>query len=73
MHEWKFLFFYAFLLFADFFSITTFFKNLPGISFDSVSNSLDPDLAQQSVGPGLGPSCMQMLSAKDIGRKRVKL
>ena len=28
-----------------------------------VSNSLDPDQAQQNVGPDLGPNCLQGLSA----------
>ena len=27
-----------------------------------VSNGLDPDLNQGSVGPDLGPNCLQMLS-----------
>ena len=73
----------------DFFQLQLFKKNLPGISFDSVSNSLEPDQAEHSVGPDLslscmqmlsgvnmpdlGSSCMQMLSTEDIRRKRVKL
>ena len=32
-----------------------------------VSNSLDPDQAQQNVGPDLGPNCLQRLSADDTG------
>ena len=38
----------------------------------SVSNSLDPDQAQHSVGPDLGPNCLQKLSADDTSRQRVK-
>ena len=30
-----------------------------------VSNSLDPGQAQHSVGPDLGPNCLQWLSADD--------
>ena len=30
-----------------------------------VSNRLDPDQAQHSVGPDLGPICLQILSAED--------
>ena len=30
-----------------------------------VSNSLDPDQARHFVGPGLGPNCLQRLSADD--------
>ena len=30
-----------------------------------VSNILDPDQDQHSVGPDLAPTCMQMLSADD--------
>ena len=42
-------------------SKSTFSKN----SFRNtirVSNSLDPDLARQNVGPDLGPNCLQRLS-----------
>ena len=31
-----------------------------------VSNSLDPDKAQHSVGPDLGTNCLQRISADDI-------
>ena len=31
----------------------------------SVSNSLDPDQELRSVGPDLGPNCLQRLSAVD--------
>ena len=34
-----------------------------------VSNSLDPDQAQHFVRPDLGPSCLQMLSADQKGKK----
>ena len=30
-----------------------------------VSNGLDPDQDQHSVGPDLGPNCLQRLSADD--------
>ena len=30
-----------------------------------VSNGLDPDQDRRSVGPGLGPNCLGMLSADD--------
>ena len=30
-----------------------------------VSNGLDPDQDRHSVGPDLGPNCLQMLSADD--------
>ena len=31
-----------------------------------MSNSLDPDQAQDLVGPNLGPNCYQRLSADDF-------
>ena len=37
-----------------------------------MSISLDPDQARHSVGPDLGPNCLQTLSAADIRRLRVK-
>ena len=37
-----------------------------------VSISLDPDQARRTVGPDLGPDCLQMLSAEDTGRQRFK-
>ena len=46
--------------------LLTFFKN--NFSFMNafrVSNGLDPDQDRQSVGPELGPNCLQMLSAAD--------
>ena len=36
-----------------------------------VSNSLDPDQARHSVGPDLGPNCLQRLSADDNSKQRV--
>ena len=36
-----------------------------------MSNSLDPDLARQFVGPDLGPNCGQRLSADDTCKQRV--
>ena len=61
---------HAFLSSADFFSKSTFLKN----SFRNairVSNSLDPDQARHFVGPDLGPSYLQRLSADDTSRQRV--
>ena len=40
--------------------------------YHEMLNSLDPDQAQQVVGPDLGPNCLQRLSADDSGRQRVK-
>ena len=37
-----------------------------------VSNSLDPDQARRFVGPDLGPNCLQMLSAEETSRQRLK-
>ena len=34
-----------------------------------MSNSLDPDQARHSVGPDLGPNCLQRLSADDNREK----
>ena len=31
-----------------------------------MSNSLDPDHTQHTVGPGLGLNCLQRLSADDV-------
>ena len=56
--------FYVLLSSADFFSKLTFFKH----SFRNairVSNGLDPDQDQRSVGPDLGPNCLQRSSADD--------
>ena len=50
-----------------FFPKLTFLKN----SFRNtiiVSNSLDRDQARCFVGPGLGPNCLQLLSADDTRR-----
>ena len=49
---------------ADFFSKVTISKN----SFRNtirVSNSLDPDQDRRSVGPDLGPNCVERSSADD--------
>ena len=37
-----------------------------------VSNSFDPDQAQHSVGPDLGPICLQRLSETTLGSKELK-
>ena len=52
------------LPYADFFSKLSFSKN----SFRNIireSNKLDPDQTRHSVGPDLGPNCLQRLSADD--------
>ena len=38
-----------------------------------MSNSLDPDQARHSVGPDLGPNCLQILSADENSKQRVKV
>ena len=38
-----------------------------------MSISLDPNQAQHFVQPDLGPNCLQMLSANNIGKQRVKV
>ena len=52
---------------ADIFQNQHFQKVLSGIL--SVSNSLEPDQARRSVGPDLGPNCLQRLSADDTYRQ----
>ena len=47
-----------------FFKINFFQKRISEIP--SVSNSLDPDQARQTVGPVLGPNCSQRLSTDDL-------
>ena len=42
----------------------TFFK-IPFRNTIRVSNGLDPDQDRHSVGPDLGPNCLQRLSADD--------
>ena len=42
---------------ADFFSKLTFWNTI------RVSNGLDPDRDRHSVGPDLGPNCLQKFSA----------
>ena len=49
---------------ADFFSKLTYSKNY-FINIISMSNSLNPEQDQHSVGPDLGPNCLQRLSAED--------
>ena len=47
-----------------------FFFKISGIL--SVSNNLDLDQARRSVGPDLGPNCLQRLSADDTSRQMGK-
>ena len=49
---------------ADFFKIK-FFKNKPPRTTIKVSNSLDPDQDQHSVGLHLGSNCSKRLLADD--------
>ena len=58
-----------FLRSADFFRIIFFENSLRNTI--RVSNSLDPDQALHSVGPDLGPNCLQNLSADDTSRQKV--
>ena len=51
------------LSFAYFFSKGTFSKKSFRNTSIRVSNSLDPDQDRHSVGPDLGPTCLQRLSA----------
>ena len=37
---------------------------------NSVSNSLDPDQDRLSVGPDLGPTCLQRLSIDNTSRQK---
>ena len=53
---------------ADFFQIQFFKKNLIRNSI-RVSNSLDPDQDRRSVGPDLGPNCLQRVSADNNSRR----
>ena len=52
---------------ADFFSKLTFSKN-SFMNIIRVSNSLNPGQDRHSVGPDLGPNCLQRLS---ISRRQV--
>ena len=38
-----------------------------------MANSLDPDQARGFVGPDLGPICLQMFSADDTSRLKLRL
>ena len=62
---------HAFLSSAEFFKINLFLKNYFRNTI-RVSNSLDPDQARHIVGPGLGPNCLQRLSADDTRKHRAK-
>ena len=46
-----------------FLSSVAFFPNQPIRNTIRVSNNLDPDQAQQNIGPDLDPNCLQRLSA----------
>ena len=63
-------------IFTCFCRLLIFFQNLPFQKFLSriprrASDSLDPNQAQQNVGPDLGPNCLQRLSAGVTSRQRV--
>ena len=51
--------------FSCFCCVLTFLKKKSFKSTIRVSNSLDPDLDRQNVGPDLGSKCLQRLSADD--------
>ena len=53
---------------AIFFSKPTLFFKKTFMNTIRVSNSLDPGQARLFVGPDLGPSCLQRLSADDNSR-----
>ena len=58
------------LLSADFFSQISLLQKILSATVNTirVSNSLDPDKAQHSVGPDLDPDCLQRLSADNKSR-----
>ena len=56
---------------SDFFQNQLFSKNSYR-NTNRVSNSSYPDQARHLVGPDLGSNCLQMLSADDASRQRVK-
>ena len=58
---------HVFLSWADFLK-STFLKSLVGNTI-RVSNSLDPDQAQQNVWPDLDPNCLQRLLADNTRRQ----
>ena len=54
---------------ADFFNISFSIKKKKIRNAFRVSNSLNPDQDPHSVGPDLGPDCLQRLSADDKSRR----
>ena len=69
-------FFMLLLLSVDFYSKLTFLKKLGTVTETiTVSNHLDPDQGRHSVGPNLGPNCLQRLSAQTtkVAASKVKL
>ena len=61
---------HALLSSADFFQNQPFRKKFFRNTI-KVSTILDPDQVRHSVGPDLGPNCLQRLSADDTSRQRV--
>ena len=57
---------------AVFFQNHLFRKIISGIQI-RVSSSFDRDQGRHSVGPDLGPNCLQRLSADDTSKQRVKV
>ena len=53
-----------FLSSADFFFKTNLFEKLFQ-GYNYLANSLDPDQDRRSVGPDLGPNCLQRSAADD--------
>ena len=53
----------------DFMSSADFFIKFRNMI--RLSNSLDPDQAQQFLGPDLGPNCLQRSSVDDTGKQNI--
>ena len=53
------------LLSTDLFSSNLYQNILSGLRIISVSNGLDPEQDRRSVGPDLGPNCLQRLLDDD--------
>ena len=60
---------HVFLSSADFFQNQLFRKKISGTPLECDKNCLDPDQDLLLVGVGLGPNCLQRLSADDTRRQ----
>ena len=54
---------------ADFFQNYFFFSKNSSRNTIGASNGLDPDQDRRSVGPDLGPNCLQEYSADEKSRR----